>query len=149
MIFGQDRSELRKMYQVAWQKRCDGLPLTPLETQVADVIALHPEYHSTITAADDVDDYAPEGGQSNPYLHMGLHLALGEQVSTNRPPGIRSLFEDALRQSGDAHATSHAFIECLAEALWQAQRDNRLPDEQAYLIALKELKSTSSGKSRK
>ena len=29
MIFGQDRSELRKMYADAWQKRCDQRPLSP------------------------------------------------------------------------------------------------------------------------
>jgi hypothetical protein len=28
-------------------------------------------------------------------------------------------------------------MECLGEALWRAQRDNRLPDEVAYLECLK------------
>ena len=40
MIFGQDRGALRKMYSDAWQKRCDGIPMSPLEIQIADVIAL-------------------------------------------------------------------------------------------------------------
>ena len=42
MIFGQDRNELRKMYADAWAKRCENLPLSPLEMQIADVIEMHP-----------------------------------------------------------------------------------------------------------
>jgi len=34
------------------------------------------------------------------------------------------------------HAAEHAMIECLGEALWQAQRSGRAPDEAAYLAAL-------------
>jgi hypothetical protein len=30
-------------------------------------------------------------------------------------------------------------MECLGESLWQAQRDNRLPDEDAYLECLRKL----------
>ena len=38
MIYGQDRNELRQMYAEAWKKQCDGLPLSPLEAQIADVV---------------------------------------------------------------------------------------------------------------
>ena len=37
MIFGEDRAELRKMYADAWQKHCDRLPLSALETQIVRV----------------------------------------------------------------------------------------------------------------
>ena len=45
MIFGQDRNELRQMYVDAWRKRRDQQPLSPLESHIADVVELHPEYH--------------------------------------------------------------------------------------------------------
>lgn len=139
MIFGQDRNELRAMYADAWRKRCDKLPLTPLETQIADVIALHPEYHSDVTS-DDLDrDYAPDGGQTNPFLHMGLHLGIREQVATNRPAGIATVHQTVVAKLGDAHAAEHAMIECLAETLWEAQSQNRPPDEQKYLERLQRL----------
>ena len=139
MIFGQDRNELRAMYAEAWRKRCDKLPLTPLETQIADVIALHPEYHSDVTS-DDLDrDYAPDGGQTNPFLHMGLHLGIREQVATNRPAGIATVHQTVVAKLGDAHAAEHAMIECLAETLWEAQSQNRPPDEQKYLERLQRL----------
>jgi hypothetical protein len=132
MIFGQDRNEIRKMYSDAWKKHCEGLPLTPLESQIATVIDLHPEYHDDITAEDLDKDYSPEGGKTNPFLHMGLHLSIREQVATNRPPGIASALSSLTGKCGDAHTAEHQMIDCLAETLWEAQSQNSAPNEQKY-----------------
>jgi len=139
MIFGQDRNELRQMYADAWQKHCDKLPLSPLEAQIADVIALHPEYHGDITGEDLSRDYTPDGGQTNPFLHMGLHLGIREQVSTNRPAGIAAVHAALAARLGDAHTAEHQMIECLAETLWEAQSSNLPPDEAKYLERLQQL----------
>jgi hypothetical protein len=88
LIFGQDRRELRKMYADAWQKHCEGLPTSPLEAQIAAVIRWHPEYHDDVTSGDLDRDFTPDGGKTNPFLHMGLHLGIREQIATDRPPGI-------------------------------------------------------------
>jgi len=131
----QSREQLRRIYIEAWRKRRAGLPIEPLEAQVADVIALHPEYHAALEADDDAlaRDYTPAGGQSNPFLHMGLHLAVREQVATDRPAGIRKAFQTVAARLGSEHDTEHRIIECLAEAMWEAQRSGRPPDEAAYL----------------
>ncbi len=139
MIFGQDRNELRKMYVDAWRKRCANAPLTPLETQIADVIELHPEYHADVTGEELDKDYTPEGGKTNPFLHMGLHLGIREQIATNRPPGIRNIFATLSTHCDDAHQAEHRMIDCLAETLWEAQSRNTAPDEQAYLERLHRL----------
>ncbi len=139
MIFGQDREELRKMYADAWQKRCDSLPMSPLEVQIADVVALHPEYHDAVTAPDLDQEYTPERGETNPFLHMGLHLGLREQVATNRPAGIAGIHSELARRLGDLHAAEHRMIDCLAETLWEAQSQNSAPDEQKYLERLRRL----------
>ena len=139
MIFGQDRHELRKTYADAWQKHVDGMPLSPLEAQIADVVAQHPEYHDAVTDADLDKDYAPEAGRTNPFLHMGLHLGIREQAATDRPPGITALYEALSARMGDRHAAEHQMIECLAETLWEAQSQNRAPDEERYLERLRHL----------
>jgi len=139
MIFSQNREELRKMYADAWQKRCDELPMSPLEVQIADVIALHPEYHEAVTATHLDQEYTPEGGKTNPFLHMGLHLGLREQVTTNRPAGIAGIHGELARHLGDPHAAEHQMIDCLAETLWEAQSQNSAPDEQKYLERLRRL----------
>ena len=139
MIFGQDRNELRQMYADAWKKHCGKLPLSPLEAQIADVISLHPEYHGDVTGDDLNRDYTPDGGQTNPFLHMGLHLGIREQVSTNRPAGIAGVHAALATRLGDVHAAEHQMIECLAETLWEAQSGNRPPDEAKYLERLRQL----------
>ena len=139
MIFGQDRGELRRMYTDAWRKRCDGMPLSPLVTQIADVIDLHPEYHDAMLSAGLDRDYTPEEGKTNPFLHMGLHLGIREQVATNRPAGIAAIFNRLVEQLGDPHAAEHQMIDCLAESLWEAQSRNGAPDEQHYLERLRRL----------
>jgi hypothetical protein len=131
----QSRDQLRRVYIEAWRKRREGLPIEPLEAQVADVIALHPEYHAALESGDDAldRDYTPEGGQSNPFLHMGLHLAVRDQIATDRPAGIRKAFQTVAAHLGSEHEAEHRIIECLAEAMWEAQRSGRPPDEAAYL----------------
>jgi hypothetical protein len=136
MIFGQDRDELRKMYADAWQKHCDKRPLTPLEAQIVQVIEDHPEYHAVVTG-DLGRDYTVEGGQTNPFLHMGLHLGIREQVSTNRPAGITGIFNALGARTGGQHDAEHRMIDCLAETLWEAQSSNQPPDEAAYLERLR------------
>lgn len=139
MIFSQDRDVLRRMYAEAWRKRMDGEPLSALQDQIASVVEIHPEYHDEISAEDLGKDYVPEAGLSNPFLHMGLHLGLREQVATDRPPGVAAIFSRLAATLGDAHEAEHRMIECLAETLWEAQRENRPPDEALYLARLREI----------
>ena len=141
MFYGNDRSALRRQYLEAWRKHREGLPLEPLEAQIADVIALHPEYHAMFAdpeAATD-RDWTPEQGESNPFLHMGLHLAIREQVSVDRPAGIRTVHQALRLRTGDLHEAEHRMIDCLATALWEGQRAGTPPDERLYLERLRAL----------
>jgi hypothetical protein len=141
MFFPADRDELRRMYLQAWQRHRDGLPLEPLQAQIADVVAAHPEYQTLLEGDEDVlgRDWLPEHGASNPFLHMGMHLAIREQLATDRPPGIADIHRNLMERFGDAHDVEHRMAECLAEALWRSQRSGMPPDENAYLDALRGL----------
>jgi len=136
---GQSREQLRQSYRDAWRKYSAHLPLEPLEAQLAAVIAEHPEYVPLLEAGAQAltADYTPEGGRQNPFLHMGLHLAIREQVATGRPAGIAQIHQTLTRRLGDAHAAEHAMLEPLAEVLWEAQRSGRMPDEERYLERLR------------
>ena len=141
-MHGDNRDELRHAWITAWSKHRENRPLEPLEALIADVVAQHPEYHPLLESPEEEalgQEWTALRGETNPFLHMGLHLALHEQLSTNRPTGIRDVHSRLVKRLGDRHAAEHAMIECLAEALWLAQRDNRPPDEVAYLERLKAL----------
>lgn len=134
------REEIRRAYSDAWAKARRGEDLPAGEQRIAEVIADHPEYQAVIESGEAAleAEYAPEAGHTNPYLHMGLHIAIREQVAIDRPPGVRGIFE-RLAAAKDAHEAEHTMIECLAETLWEAQRDNRQPDDAAYLGRLRRL----------
>ena len=137
---GQNRDQLRRMYLEAWRKYSARAPLEPLEAQLAAVIAEHPEYVAWLEAGDAAlgAEFTPEGGRENPFLHMGLHMAIREQVATHRPSGVAEIHRKLSERLG-AHEAEHAMLEPLAEALWDAQRQGRMPDEQAYLERLRRL----------
>ena len=141
MIFaGQSRDQLRETYRAAWRRFKQQHTLSPLDKQVVSVISEHPEYHVIVeSAAADLANYSPRSGQLNPWLHMGLHLAIREQVATNRPHGIAEIHAKLARQAGDAHEAEHRMLEVLAEQLWEAQRAGKAPDENTYLERLRGL----------
>ncbi|HUX74918.1 MAG TPA: DUF1841 family protein [Steroidobacteraceae bacterium] len=129
------REQLRRAYTEAWSKRRAGAPLAPLQSMIADVVEMHPEYqglvqdaHAALTAGGDA-----AGARENPFLHMGLHLAVGEQLSIDRPPGVRALHRQLLAACGDPHAALHALMQALGETLWEAERRGAAPDERHYL----------------
>ncbi|HID46030.1 MAG TPA: DUF1841 family protein [Chromatiaceae bacterium] len=139
-MFGQDRGRLRRYYLQAWEKHQAGAFLEPLEALIAGVIEQHPEYHALLQSEDALEkDFVSEQGQSNPFLHMGMHISLAEQIGTDRPPGIRDAYHKIKIKLGDAHVAEHQMMECLGLALWEAQQQNRAPDEQGYLECLKKL----------
>jgi hypothetical protein len=141
MIFaGSSRDELRRRYLAAWRSRRAGALLTPLDAAIADVIELHPEYQAMLE--DDAalqESFTVERGQVNPFLHMGLHLGLREQLATRRPAGIETIHASLVKRLGSVHDAEHRMIDVLAETLWEAQRAGKAPDEQQYLERLRRL----------
>jgi hypothetical protein len=136
-MFNPSRDEVRETFFAAWRKYRAGLPLVGIEALALDVILLHPEYHDTLDHPERSRerDYVDE---SNPFLHMSLHVALEEQLSIDQPPGIVQRFDNLVRRFHDRHEALHQALECLAETVWRAQRDQAPPDATAYLECLAE-----------
>ena len=136
-MFNPSRDQARQFLIDAWRKRRQSLPATPLETLAADLIDLHPEYHTLLEAEDGLTrEWTPEQGETNPFLHLSLHLAIEEQLSIDQPPGIRAAFEQ-LCAARDRHVALHGILECLGETMWRAQRDRAMPDGEAYLDCIR------------
>ena len=137
---------MRRTYVDAWSKSCAGQPLEPLERLLAEVVTEHPEYHALLESPDVLArEFPPEAGRSNPFLHLGLHVAIREQLATDRPPGLRRLYAALLPRCADAHELEHALMECLAETLWDAQRAGTAPDEARYLARVRRLAGPGRG----
>ena len=140
-MFTPTREQVRQFFIDTWRKYRESAPLAGLETTALEVLLAHPEYQPLLEDAERSRDrdYTPEYGETNPFLHLSLHLALAEQLSIDQPQGIRAAVERIVARRGDRHESLHAALECLGETVWKASRENTPPDGEAYLDCLRGL----------
>lgn len=141
MMFAPTRDEARRLFFESWRKFKAGIALEGLESTVVGVLAAHPEYHAILDRPEHyIDaDYSPDAGQVNPFLHLSLHLAVEEQLSIDQPRGIRGRYQALVAGLQSEHHAKHRILECLAETIWQAQRNRGAFDERVYFDCLDRL----------
>ncbi len=134
-MFNPTKDEVRHFFCEVWRKTQAGEVLTPLEAIARDWMLQHPEYETELAdpAAAQAAEYDIAKGQSNPFLHLSMHLSIEEQVSIDQPPGIREAFRQLAARRGSAHDAHHEIMECLGEMLWSAQRNGTPPDGLSYV----------------
>lgn len=139
-LFNPSRDEVRSFFFEAWRKFNAQQALTDLEKIAVSVMHMHPEYHSLLNQPEQFQQqaYYPEMGETNPFLHMSLHLSILEQLSINQPIGIKAIYEKLKIQHQNEHDAQHAILECLGETIWQAQRNQTGLDAQHYLTLLQQ-----------
>ena len=134
-VFNPSRSEARQFFFEVWRKQRDKALMTPLESVAWEVISHHPEYHNLLAHPEQAleREWFPEQGETNPFLHLGLHLAVEEQLAIDQPPGIRAAYDQLCTRLKDEHAARHHVLECLAEVVWESQRHGTRLDGARYL----------------
>ncbi len=137
-MFNPSRDQVRQFFFAVWSKYRKQLPLEGAETLALPVILQHPEYHAMLDQPGPYldRDYPPEFGETNPFLHLSMHLSLAEQASIDQPSGIRERLDRLAARLGDRMAAEHAAMDCLAEMIWQAQRLGSPYDPALYLDCL-------------
>ena len=138
-MFNPSRDQVRQFFFDAWRKHRNRVVLAGLDNIAVGIMLQHPEHHPVLDDPERYQDreYRPEAGDTNPFLHMSMHLAIEEQLSIDQPPGIKGEFTRIAARLGDRHAACHEVMECLAETVWRSQRDGTPPDALAYLECLK------------
>ena len=138
-MFQPSRDDARRFLFDTWKKQQSGQPLTDLERLAAAIMLDLPEYHEHLRQPERYleQDWHPEQGQTNPFLHLMMHLSIDGQCSIDQPPGVRAAFEAACARRGDRHDAMHDALECLGEMLFNAQRNGTPPDGVAYVSALR------------
>lgn len=140
-MFNPSQADVRRFFCQTYAKHSGKQILSPLENIAARWIVEHPEYHGDLsdeTAALD-KHYPPEGGRSNPFLHLSMHLSISEQVQADLPEGLKPAYAGALAKIGDPHSAHHAIMEVLGTVLWQAQRQQTTPDMAAFVAGVQRL----------
>lgn len=133
-MFTPSSDDVRRFFCEAFRKQRAGEILSPMDAIAADWIRAHPEYDAVLADVDTAlgRNYSVEGGETNPFLHLSMHLSIAEQVSIDQPPGIRAACQ-ALTAKLGAHEAHHAIMECLGEMIWTSQRNNTPPDTAGYI----------------
>lgn len=139
-LFNPSRNEARQFLFDAWAKFKQHLPLSDLEKIAIEVMQMHTEYHALFDFPERYmhQDYFPEMGETNPFLHLSLHISVIEQISINQPTGITQAFDQLMQKHHDKHQAQNIILECLAETLWQAQRNSAPLDSNNYLNLIKQ-----------
>jgi hypothetical protein len=138
-MFNPSQHDVRRFFCNTFRKLRANEILTPLEAIARDWIVQHPEYEAVLadTEAALAADYSVERGQSNPFLHLSMHLSIAEQISIDQPPGIRAAFLALAQRLGSEHDAHHQMMECLGEMIWASQRSGLPPDGIAYVECVK------------
>jgi Domain of unknown function (DUF1841) len=138
-LFNPSQEEVRRFFCSIWRKHRESAPLTPLEALALDWILEHPEYHPILDNEEAAvqTNFSVEQGQTNPFLHLSMHLAIAEQISIDQPMGIKGIFQQLAKRENSLHEAAHGIMESLGEVIWEAQRTGLPPDTDRYLDSMK------------
>jgi hypothetical protein len=138
LLFDPSRDEARNFLFESWRKHRTMELLTPLEDLAVQLIGKHPEYFAVLEDPQQHQDqdYLPEHGATNPFLHLMMHLTIEEQISIDQPAGTRAHFVRLTQRLASEHEAQHRMMECLSEMIWQAQRNRTQPDAAVYFACL-------------
>ncbi|ASU39407.1 hypothetical protein hmeg3_14630 [Herbaspirillum sp. meg3] len=138
-MFNPSQHDVRRFFCEAFRKHRENQILTPLEAIARDWIIQHPEYDDELIDVERAleADYSVEQGQTNPFLHLSMHLSISEQISIDQPPGIRKAFQALAQRKGSEHEAQHEIMECLGEVIWNSQRSGLPPDSAAYIESIR------------
>jgi hypothetical protein len=134
-MFTPSQADVRRFFCTIYAKAKTNQALEAIETIASLWIDEHPEYHAEL--ADEATALASmqrqEDANSNPFLHLSMHLSISEQCSIDQPRGIRQAVELLTHRLDSLHDAHHAVMDCLGQMLWESQRAGRPPDGQAYI----------------
>lgn len=138
-MFQPSQHDVRRFFCETHQKQQASAPLSPMEALAGGWIGEHAEYHADLADVEAalVASYPVEGGRSNPFLHLAMHLSISEQCSIDQPTGIRQAVELLAARRQSLHLAHHEVMECLGEMMWTSQRSGQPPDGHAYLDAIR------------
>lgn len=132
------QNDVRIFFFDVYDKYIKQQPLSALEVIALEVIQQHPEYLPIMKQKDRYLDYQylPESGETNPFLHMSMHISIKEQISINQPFGIVEYYNKLLTKYQDEMVVEHHIMDCLGEMIWYSQK-NQVPfDTNIYFTCL-------------
>lgn len=132
------QNDVRIFFFEVYDKYIKQQPLFGIELIALEVMQQHQEYIPIIKQKDKYLNYQwlPESGETNPFLHMSMHISIKEQVSINQPIGIVNYYNQLLHKYQEQMVVEHHIMDCLAEMIWYAQKNQCPFDTNIYFNCL-------------
>ena len=145
MLLQPSQADVRRFFCTVYTKWRSGQPLEAIEAIAATWVGEHPEYHAVLADLDTALQtmHAAKEGQSNPFLHLSMHLSVSEQCSIDQPRGIQQAIALMGHKANSLHEAHHAAMECLGKMVWESQRSGRPPDGEAYVACVQRQATTA------
>ncbi len=139
-MFNPSQQDVRNFFFDVYQKHREQQMLTDLEKIALSVVFEHPEYEKVLKNKDKFLTYQwlADDGETNPFLHLSMHMTILEQLSINQPIGIKTLYNDLCKKFETEHSAQHELMDCIAEMIWQAQKSHTAPDQNIYFECIKQ-----------
>ncbi|MEP6965743.1 MAG: DUF1841 family protein, partial [Polaromonas sp.] len=114
-MFSPSQADVRRFFCSVFAKTRTGQTLEAIEIIASQWLEEHPEYHADFLDADAAleKQYDVEGGNTNPFLHLSMHLSISEQCSIDQPRGIRQAVELLTARRDSLHDAHHEAMDCL------------------------------------
>ncbi|MBA3058950.1 MAG: DUF1841 family protein [Gammaproteobacteria bacterium] len=137
-MFSPSQADVRRFICSIYAKAQAGQPMEAIETLASLWMDEHPEYHAEFADVDAAlaGMQTVEEGQTNPFLHLSMHLSISEQCSIDQPRGIRQAVELLTHRLDSLHLAHHEVMECLGQMIWESQRAGRPPDGASYIACV-------------
>ncbi len=131
----------RKIFFQVWEKiKQHQLIIDDTELVIARVIEMHPEYHHLLSHYDRyIDKQYRDHQGDNPFLHMGMHISIKEQVKMDEPSGIRLLYQQLSSKLENEHQAEHEIGTCFMRLMWHCQQHQQMPDFNQYLHCVRSI----------
>lgn len=125
-----DRNQSRDIFFKAWHKHKLGAETQEIEKLIIQVLLQHPEYHQLLSDAPANRDreFSNELGIVNPFLHMGMHLTIIDQITIDNPVGMRYCYQKLVQKYADEYLSQDNMMDCLSDWLITIQTANT-PDQ--------------------
>ena len=135
MLIQPSQADVRRFFCSVYAKSHAEQALQAIETIASLWIDEHPEYHAELADVEQAlrNMDVPDQSESNPFLHLSMHLSISEQCSIDQPRGIRQAVELLTKRRDSLHDAHHEAMECLGRMVWESQRAGRPPDGEAYI----------------
>lgn len=137
-MFNPSQLDVRNFFFNVFAKAKANQPLTEMEKIAYAAILEHPEYHNILANKSKYLEFewTPEMEQTNPFLHLSMHMTIVEQLSIDQPIGIKKLYEELCIKFRTPHNAEHELMDCIAEMIMHAQRNNSMPDSNIYFACI-------------